>query len=178
VETGRKKNASVDHCISTTRVPEAATRGALAQGARGVFRASDTSVLSDARILVADDDPLLLDAVTDALSGLGARVTRAATGAELVDELAAAGPFDLVITDVAMPWMSGLTAMRAARTAGLGTAVIVMTARQDEQIPAQVRALGQNAVLLRKPFGLDELEKIASKLIARLKPVPAAATDL
>jgi DNA-binding response OmpR family regulator len=68
--------------------------------------------------------------------------------------------------------------MRAARTAGLGTAVIVMTARQDEQIPAQVRALGRNAVLLRKPFGLDELEKIASKLIARLKPAPAGATDL
>ena len=136
------------------------------------------SVLSDARILVADDDPLLLEAVADALTGLGARVTRAATGAELVDELAAAGPFDLVVTDVAMPWMSGLTAMRAARTAGLGTAVIVMTARQEEQIPAQVRALGRNAVLLRKPFGLDELEKIALKLLARLKPASSAATDV
>ena len=152
--------------------------GAPPHRVRGLFRASTNNVLSDARILVADDDPLLLEAVADALTGLGARVTRAATGAELVDELAAAGPFDLVVTDVAMPWMSGLTAMRAARTAGLGTAVIVMTARQEEQIPAQVRALGRNAVLLRKPFGLDELEKIASKLLARLKPASSAATDV
>jgi CheY-like chemotaxis protein len=167
-----------DHRISTADAPLTVESIRSPRRPRGVFRASIEGVLSDARILVADDDPLLLDAVADALSGLGARVTRAATGAELIDELAAAGPFDLVVTDVAMPWMNGLSAMRAARTAGLGTAVIVMTARQDEQIPAQVRALGRNAVLLRKPFGLDELEKIASKLIARLKPAPAGATDL
>jgi CheY-like chemotaxis protein len=167
----------VDHRISTPRAPLAVESTALSWQMRGVFRASFMSVLSDARILVADDDPLLLDAVADALTGLGARVTRAGTGAELIDELAAAGPFDLVVTDVAMPWMSGLTAMRAARTAGLGTAVIVMTARQDEQIPSQVRALGRNAVLLRKPFGLDELEKVASKLIESLKPA-SAATDV
>ena len=173
----RKKNAPRDHGIWTQRAPQAVDFSAPAQPTRGVFRASTISVLSDARILVADDDPLLLEAVAEALSGLGARVTRAATGAELVDELAAAGPFDLVVTDVAMPWMSGLTAMRAARTAGLGTAVIVMTARQDEQIPAQVRALGRNAVLLRKPFGLDELEKIVSKLLTRLNPA-TAATDV
>ncbi|HUK33635.1 MAG TPA: response regulator [Vicinamibacterales bacterium] len=134
-------------------------------------------MLSDARILVADDDPLMLDSVAEALSGMGARVTRAASGAELVDEMAAAGPFDLVVTDVAMPWMSGLTAMRAARTAGLGTAVIVMTGRRDERIPSQVRALGPNAVLLRKPFGLDDLEKVVSTLLARHGPESAATSE-
>ena len=143
---------------------------------RGVLHALWQAMLSDAHILIADDDSLLLDSLTDALSADGARVVRAATGAELIDQLAAAGPFDLVITDVAMPWMNGLTAMRAARTAGLSMAVIVMTARHDERIPAQVRSLGPNAVLLQKPFGLADLEQIASRLIARRHAVPAGTT--
>jgi two-component system, cell cycle response regulator CpdR len=134
-------------------------------------------MLPDAHILVADDDPLLLDSIVDALTSLGARVARAATGAELIDQLAAMGPFDLVITDVGMPWMSGLTAMRAARTAGLGTAVIVMTALEDNRIPAQVHSLGLNAVLLRKPFNLDDLEQMASMLLERRHPSSAGARD-
>ena len=57
-----------------------------------------------------------------------------------------------------MPWMSGLQAIRSTRAAGLPTSVIVMTALADPRIPAQVKALGANAILLRKPFELTELE--------------------
>lgn len=121
----------------------------------------------DAHILVADDDPALLDAVVDALARLGADVTRAENGAELIDQLADKGPFDLIVTDISMPWMDGLRAMHATRTAGLGTSVIIMTALSDERIPARVQALGGNTVLLRKPFDLAELESIASTLLSR-----------
>ena len=124
-------------------------------------------MLPHAHVLVADDDPQLLDAVAEALTTMGADVRRATSGAELIDQLAHAGPFDLVITDVGMPWMSGLQAMHAIRTAGLGTPLIVMTALPDERIPSQVRALGDNAVLLRKPFDLRQLIAAASPLLAR-----------
>ncbi len=123
-------------------------------------------MLSRARILVADDDLELLDAVADALSHLGADVVRARTGGELIDKIADEGPFSLVVTDISMPWMSGLQAMHSARTAGLATPVIVMTALQDERVPTQVNALGPRAVLLRKPFALDELEVVASRMLA------------
>lgn len=63
-----------------------------------------------------------------------------------------------------MPWMTGVRAMRAARTAGLGAPLIVMTALQDDSIPSQVKALG--ATLLRKPFDITELETVAAKLLA------------
>ena len=99
-------------------------------------------MLSRARVLVADDDPQLLDAVADALTRLGADVVRASSGAELIEQLANAGPFDLVVTDIGMPWMSGLQAIRSTRAAGLATSVIVMTALTDPRIPAQVQALG------------------------------------
>jgi CheY-like chemotaxis protein len=117
-------------------------------------------------VLVADDDPELLEAVADALGRLDAEVVRAATGAELIDRLADSGPFDLVVTDVAMPWMTGIRAMRAARTAGLGMSLIVITALRDRTIPAEVKALGRNAALLRKPFEIKELESVAARLLA------------
>jgi CheY-like chemotaxis protein len=114
---------------------------------------------------VADDDPEMLSAVADALARLGCDVTQAESGADLVDRLANEGLFDLIISDISMPWMDGLKTLRSMRTAGLATPVIVMTALNDEQIPAQVRALGPNAVLLRKPFDLDELEAAVAKLV-------------
>lgn len=122
-------------------------------------------MLPDARILVADDDPDLLETVSEALERLGAEVVRAESGAELIEKLADEGPFALIVTDIAMPWMSGLQAMASARTAGLGGAVIVMTALKDDRIPAQVHALGRKAVLLRKPFELAELESLAATLL-------------
>jgi two-component system response regulator MprA len=124
-----------------------------------------------ARVLVADDDPEMLSAVADALARLGCDVTRAESGADLVDRLANEGLFDLIVSDISMPWMDGLKTLRSMRTAGLSTPVIVMTALNDEQIPAQVRALGPNAVLLRKPFELDDLEAAVAKL------VPASTAD-
>jgi two-component system, cell cycle sensor histidine kinase and response regulator CckA len=117
-------------------------------------------------LLVADDDPLLLAAVADALTRLGADVVRAGSGAELIDHLVDEGPFDLVITDISMPWMNGLQAMHSARTAGLGTSVIFMTALKDERLTALVQALGRHAVLLRKPFELSELEAVATMLLS------------
>jgi CheY-like chemotaxis protein len=117
------------------------------------------------RILVADDDPGILEAVADALEDLGAEVIRARSGAELIEHLGTHGPFDLVVTDVSMPWMSGLQAMHSVRTAGLPTPVIVITALEADQVAEQVRTLGRNAVLMRKPFPLAELQDTARSLL-------------
>jgi CheY-like chemotaxis protein len=125
---------------------------------------------SGARVLVADDDPQLLEAVSEALDRMDAHVVRASSGADLIERLATAGPFDLVVTDISMPWMSGLQAMRSTRAAGLATSVIVMTALTDQRIPAQVKSLGENAVLLRKPFELSELQSAVSMLLSDTRP--------
>jgi CheY-like chemotaxis protein len=118
-----------------------------------------------ARVLVADDDPAMLCAVADVLARLGCDVWRAESGADLVDHLASEGLFDLIVSDISMPWIDGLRTLRCMRTAGLATPIIVMTALKDQQIPDQVRTLGPNAILLRKPFELDELEAAIEKLI-------------
>jgi DNA-binding response OmpR family regulator len=124
-------------------------------------------MLSGVRVLVAEDDIQLLDFVCEVLTRLGADVARAFNGADLIEQLATAGPFDLIVTDISMPWMSGLQTIRSIRAAGLATSVIVMTALSDPAIPAQVKSLGANAVLLRKPFAVSELEAAASALVGQ-----------
>lgn len=133
-------------------------------------------MLDDACVLVADDDSLVLETVADALTRKGASVTCAASGAELIEQLDNEGPFDLIVTDISMPWMNGLKAMQTLRTAGLGTPVIVMTARADERLPSQVHALGENALLLRKPFEVSQLVAAASKLLARSSATAVSRT--
>jgi CheY-like chemotaxis protein len=137
-------------------------------------RAELLRVLPNPRILVADDDLALLEAVALALEHLGADVVAARSGAELVDAIAEAGPFALVVTDVAMPWMTGLQALHSARTAGLDTPVIVITALRSERVDEQVSTLGANVALLRKPFAISDLEHHVAAMLAR---TPGASQD-
>lgn len=115
-------------------------------------------------MLVADDDADMLTAVSDALASLGFDVLSVDNGAGLIDRLASDGPFDLIVTDISMPWMDSLKTLRSVRSAGVTTPVIVITALTDEQIPNRVQALGANAILLRKPFDLDELAAAARRM--------------
>ena len=108
-----------------------------------------------AHVLVADDDAPTLALVATALERLGCQVTRAEDGDELLQALADGGPFDLFVTDISMPWMTGLQVAHSVRAAGLKTPVIVMTALPIDA--SQVDELGDEAVLLRKPFGLKQL---------------------
>ncbi len=119
------------------------------------------------RVLVADDDEEMLETVAADLEQGGAEVVRVGDGASLIQELAESGPFDLVVTDVAMPWMSGLQVAHAARTARLGTPVLVMTARREPEIERQVQALGDGARLLRKPFDRSDLHAAVASLLGR-----------
>jgi DNA-binding response OmpR family regulator len=115
-------------------------------------------------VLVADDDADMLTAVSEAMASLGFDVLSVDNGAGLIDCLASEGPFDLIVTDISMPWMDSLKTLRSVRSAGVTTPVIVITALTDEQIPTRVQALGANAILLRKPFDLDELAAAARRM--------------
>jgi CheY-like chemotaxis protein len=116
------------------------------------------------RVLIAEDDPTTLAAVAQAMGVLGYDVSRAEDGDELLQQMSEHGPFDLVVTDVSMPWMTGLQVAHSARAAGVETPIIVMTALAV--IPSSVATLGPNALLLRKPFGLKRLQECVDQLVA------------
>lgn len=117
----------------------------------------------------------MLDAVSSAVEQLGADVVRATTGGALIEHLAEDAPYQLMITDIAMPWVNGLQVAHAVRSSGLRLPIILITARATADVQRQVAALGSDAVLLRKPFALADLEAtVRSKLSGHLRRDPPA----
>jgi CheY-like chemotaxis protein len=107
--------------------------------------------VSNHRILIADDDREMRRVLRDMLRRTGAEIREAASGSDLLTHLNGDDTFDLVITDLRMPALSGLQVIQMARTAGKEIPFILITAFGDDSVRA---ALSQvpNAFLLDKPF--------------------------
>lgn len=117
------------------------------------------------RVLVADDDREMLEMVSRVIDQLGFEVVTACSGADLLEKVAEQGPFDLVVTDVAMPWMSGLQVMHSARAAGMRCPVIVITALRNHRTADEVETLGTEVRRLNKPFSVGTLEETVRALV-------------
>ena len=80
------------------------------------------------RILVVDDEPSIVDAVSTALRYEGYEVTEASTGREALEAVAIGSP-DLVVLDWMLPDIEGIEVGRRLRARGFKTAVIFLTAK-------------------------------------------------
>lgn len=110
-------------------------------------------------ILVADDNANLLEAIAAMLEWLGHTVTRARDGLSAWDFLSRGQRFELLLTDVDMPHMSGLDLLAAARQARLGTPVVVISGDSGNRpLALQAGALA----FLSKPFRMGELEAMVA----------------
>src|SRR5712692_383628 len=108
-----------------------------------------------ARILVVDDEPKLGKLISEMLELDGHEVARAEGGRTALVELAAR-PHDIVITDLRMPEVDGLSVLRAARARPEPPEVVVMTAHGTAE--SAVEAMKQGAAdYLIKPFAIEEL---------------------
>jgi two-component system response regulator AtoC len=107
------------------------------------------------RVLVVDDEPGLRQSLGLLLTDAGYTVTAEQNGRRAL-ERATAEPFDLVLCDVRMPEMDGLTFLRSYRQRGGGALVIVMSAYGGED--AAIAAMKEGAYdYLPKPFRPDEV---------------------
>lgn len=120
-----------------------------------------------ASILAVDDSPSLRMAVRAALTSAGYTVTEAGDGVEAMAK-AASTRFDLVITDLNMPNMDGLTLIRELRKAPIqaGVPIVFLTTESDETLKMEAKAAGATGWLV-KPFDATQLVKIARKVIGR-----------
>jgi len=106
------------------------------------------------RVLIADDEAAVRDALARVLAHEGYEVEAAARGDEAL-ELALAG-VDLVVLDVLMPEPDGLEVCRILRRRGVETPILMLTARGETS--DRVAGLDAGADdYLAKPFELDEL---------------------
>ena len=108
----------------------------------------------EARVLVVDDDPQMLRAVTNALTARGCPVLTASDGETALDVLAA-NEVDLVLLDLALPGMDGNEVIDRLRSWS-ETPVIVLSVREGQE--DKVAALDAGADdYVTKPFGTNEL---------------------
>jgi DNA-binding response OmpR family regulator len=107
------------------------------------------------RLLIVDDDNLLLEQIRQVLAGQRYIVETAGNGEEALDKLFDT-PFDGMILDIMMPKVDGWTLLDEVRKAGMDIPVLVLTARGD--VADKVKGLDLGADdYLAKPFSLDEL---------------------
>jgi two-component system cell cycle response regulator CpdR len=108
------------------------------------------------RVLLAEDDMEMRQIVRQILESVGLEVFEVSSGVALLSRLADDGDFDLVVTDVRMPWMSGEHVAQMARVAGFEMPILVMTAFADEKLRRAVLGI-RGAALLEKPFAMRDL---------------------
>jgi DNA-binding NarL/FixJ family response regulator len=102
-----------------------------------------------ARVLLADDHPLTREALAGLLSANGFDVVaQASDGAEAVSRARELEP-DVVVLDLTMPGMAGLTALPLLREAAPRTAVVVLTAAEDDTNLLTAIRLGAAGYLLK-----------------------------
>jgi two-component system, OmpR family, response regulator len=117
-----------------------------------------------ARILVVDDEPRIQSFLTRALVGERHEIETTGDGLSAV-RLATDRHYDLVLLDLALPGMDGVSVLRSLREAGEDAPIVVMSALCD--VRAKVECLDLGAVdYVTKPFALAEL---IARINARLR---------
>lgn len=117
------------------------------------------------RVLVAEDDQVLADALSRSLRAAGYAVDHVENGA-LADSALGLHDYDLVILDLGLPRMSGLDVLKRLRSRGQTVPVLILTAADSTE--QRVRGLDLGADdFMAKPFQLAELEARARALVRR-----------
>ena len=127
------------------------------------------------RILIVDDDKSLQEFLEIFLTKEGFEVAVAEDGEEALDYLSH-HDVDLILADIRMPRLDGISFLKALRKKGLEIPVIMITAYAS--LDTAVAAKQEGAFdYVAKPFKLAELRKLISKALTQKKPSPKKEED-
>lgn len=116
----------------------------------------------EAKLLVVDDEPNILELLATSLRFTGFEVVTAANGREALEKAETENP-DLAVLDVMMPDLDGFTVVRKLRSAGRLFPVLFLTAKDDTEDKVTGLTVGGDDYVT-KPFSLDEV-------VARIRAV-------
>jgi CheY-like chemotaxis protein len=131
----------------------------------------DKPIADRRRLLIAEDDKDFRELLVAGLRADGYDIIEAATGFELLDALMTPPPatnghaFDLVISDVRMPGLSGVDALARIGHGPDAPPVLFITAFGDDQVHEQARRAGAIDVL-DKPLDMDDLRVFVAEFLA------------
>ncbi len=119
------------------------------------------NIFEEKKVLVVDDEPLINELLDETLSRLQFDVTLASNGNEAIESLQQK-EFDLIISDVRLPGLSGMEILNKVTELSNAPGVIMMTAYAT--VKDAVSAIRKGAYdYITKPFDLDELEIVLNK---------------
>jgi signal transduction histidine kinase len=118
---------------------------------------------AELRVLLVEDEKMVRELTKRILVGAGFRVSEAADADEAL-ERAAGEPFDVLLTDVLLPGMSGPELVVRLRELGFGFRVVYMSGYPADFVESRV-PLGTNELLVHKPF-------TAASLVQALRQLP------
>lgn len=127
------------------------------------------------KILVVDDDPVIGKSFDRVLSGKGYAVINAESGEAAIGKLATED-YDLVVTDIRMPGMSGLDVAESVRAKQPWMPVLIITGYGSDESEARAKAAGVTE-FLRKPLSPEMIESSIGAAFAAPPPalaIPAA----
>lgn len=117
------------------------------------------------KILVAEDEPIMQKTIALRLKKDGHDVITTDNGREALSLIASENP-DLVITDIMMPYASGLEIVGTVRNSGKKLPVIVLTAMGQENVVLEAFQLGADD-FIAKPFSPNELSMRVKRLMVK-----------
>jgi DNA-binding NtrC family response regulator len=137
----------------------------------------EAAMQANRKVLVVDDEPVVLQSCRRVLAEEGYDVETAAAGREGM-RLALARNFDLVLTDLRMPDLDGMCLVRTLRQERPQTAVVIITGYGTVTSAVEALKLGVSDYL-EKPFAPEEVAKAArDALAAGARPRPQIQAEL
>lgn len=118
------------------------------------------------KILVADDEAMMRNLILKILETQGYQVTVVSSGDEALEKLKTEN-YDLLMTDVKMPGMTGFDLLKQVKAEWPGMAVIIMTGYGDAYSVKEALLLGADEYL-SKPFKSQEVTMIVERAYWRL----------
>jgi CheY-like chemotaxis protein/anti-sigma regulatory factor (Ser/Thr protein kinase) len=143
------------------------------ESAEALSEAPSVEILPALRLLIVDDDPLLIKSLREALEGDGHQIVTADGGQAGIDTFRSSShaPFAAVITDLGMPFVDGRRVSEAIKTASPTTPVILLTG-WGQRLVAEDDVPPHVDFVVNKPPRLRELRAALARCLKLGSPSP------
>jgi DNA-binding NarL/FixJ family response regulator len=130
-----------------------------------------------ATVLLADDHPVVAEGLASLLRDEFAVVGTARDGAQLLETARRVRP-DVIVTDLAMPGMSGLEVLRRLKADGLTSKVIVLTVHGDVELATEALRAGASGFIVKEVVVSELVAGIRAVLRGKMYVTPQLAQDV
>jgi len=133
--------------------------------------------MRQATVLIADDHAIVLEGLASLLRSEFSLVGTVADGAGLIEAARQLRP-DVIVTDVAMPGMSGLEALRRLKAEPIAVKVVLLTMHADAQLAAEALRAGASGFVVKHAAGKELIAAIHKVLRGGRYLSPHLASDV